>query len=172
MHSLDQACIFQGDVLLQDENALTPETTSHAEVPFRLAALILHASGAGPFARPAPFTTLERRAEGAIIQLRCPASSPWQFATPYSIQPRRTRMPIHEIVCNACGYSGEVISLSASSALSCPECGAAAEKRISATSPLTGRTGQALPGAGDTGCCGSSPGHAGCAGPGSCCGKA
>jgi hypothetical protein len=29
-----------------------------------------------------------------------------------------------------------------------------------------------LPGPTDHGCCGSRPGHAGCAGPGSCCGKA
>jgi hypothetical protein len=42
---------------------------------------------------------------------------------------------------------------------------------MSATSSLTGRTAAGLPGPGDTGCCGSHPGHAGCAGPGSCCGK-
>jgi hypothetical protein len=42
---------------------------------------------------------------------------------------------------------------------------------MSATSSLTGKTGQPLPGPGDTGCCGQHPGHAGCAGPGSCCGK-
>jgi hypothetical protein len=43
---------------------------------------------------------------------------------------------------------------------------------LSAHSSLSGpRTGR-LPGAGDTACCGSAPGTAaGCAGPGSCCGK-
>jgi hypothetical protein len=41
---------------------------------------------------------------------------------------------------------------------------------MSASSSLTGRARQAVPGPGDTACCGSTPSHAGCAGPGSCCG--
>lgn len=82
-------------------------------------------------------------------------------------------MPIHEIRCKDCGYDGETISLKADAALTCPSCGGASvEKLLSVTSSRTGHTPQAMPGPGDTGCCGSSPGHAGCAGPGSCCGKA
>ncbi len=81
-------------------------------------------------------------------------------------------MPIHDIVCNQCGYSGELITLDANADLQCPSCGGSdVTRQLSATSSLTGKTGQSLPGPGDTACCGSSPGHAGCAGPGSCCGK-
>jgi hypothetical protein len=46
------------------------------------------------------------------------------------------------------------------------------KKLMSAHSSLSGSAAHAMPGPGDTVCCGSSPGHAGCAGPGSCCGKA
>lgn len=81
-------------------------------------------------------------------------------------------MPIYDIVCDDCGFEGETIQLVGSRPLSCPQCGSSeVSKRISATSSLTGRETQAMPGPGDTACCGSSPGHAGCAGPGSCCGK-
>jgi hypothetical protein len=41
---------------------------------------------------------------------------------------------------------------------------------LSAHSSFSGASRHALPGPGDTACCGSTPGHAGCAGPGSCCG--
>jgi len=82
-------------------------------------------------------------------------------------------MPIHEIVCQDCGHEGETISLKADATLCCPSCGSqAVEKRLSATSSSTGRPRQGMPGPGDTACCGSAPGHGGCAGPGSCCGKA
>lgn len=83
-------------------------------------------------------------------------------------------MPIYEITCSECGFSGETIQLVASTPLTCPECGGVkVEKQMSPTSSLTGREGgPSMPGPGDTACCGSSPGHAGCAGPGSCCGKA
>lgn len=82
-------------------------------------------------------------------------------------------MPIHEIVCKQCGYDGETISLAAGAELTCPACGGSeVEKRISATSSSTGKGPHGLPGPGDTACCGASPGHGGCAGPGSCCGKA
>jgi putative FmdB family regulatory protein len=80
-------------------------------------------------------------------------------------------MPIHDIHCPACGYRGEVIRLSAGD-VPCPSCGAAdVEILLSATSSLTGHAPRSHPGPGDTGCCGSNPAHAGCAGPGSCCGK-
>jgi hypothetical protein len=55
-----------------------------------------------------------------------------------------------------------------------PPCPAAAARTPSAAfgpSSLTGRTPKSHPGPGDTGCCGSHPGAAGCAGPGSCCGR-
>lgn len=81
-------------------------------------------------------------------------------------------MPIHDIECRDCGHQGETLSLKSGDALRCPACGGRnVVKRMSATSTLTGKSAQPLPGPGDTGCCGSSPGHANCAGPGSCCGK-
>lgn len=81
-------------------------------------------------------------------------------------------MPIFEITCDQCGFTGEVIVMNSQADLRCPQCGdTGARKLMSATSSLTGKTAQSLPGLGDTGCCGQAPGHAGCAGPGSCCGK-
>ena len=80
-------------------------------------------------------------------------------------------MPIYEIKCSNCQYEGEVLALSSTQQPVCPHCGSLqTEKKMSATSSLTGRTGQALPGAGDTTCCGHAPGTGSCAGPGSCCG--
>lgn len=82
-------------------------------------------------------------------------------------------MPILEMQCRDCGCTGEVITLSATDAVRCPSCGSENTARLmSATSSMTGKAHADLPGAGDTGCCGSSPGTRGCAGPGSCCGKA
>ncbi len=81
-------------------------------------------------------------------------------------------MPIFEIACDQCNYTGEVIVINSQDALKCPSCGSEqTRKMMSATSSLTGKTAQAFPGAGDTGCCGQSPAQASCAGPGSCCGK-
>ena len=81
-------------------------------------------------------------------------------------------MPIYEIYCEGCGFSGEVLVLSSASAMVCPACGASGIKKLmSTTSSLTGRTPQSYPGPSDTSCCGSRPSEAGCAGPGSCCGK-
>jgi putative FmdB family regulatory protein len=81
-------------------------------------------------------------------------------------------MPIYEITCADCRYEGEVLALSSAVQPTCPQCGSQnTEKKMSATSSLTGRTGQSLPGAGDSTCCGSSPGTGSCAGPGSCCGR-
>lgn len=82
-------------------------------------------------------------------------------------------MPIHEINCRDCGFTGEVITLAAATAARCPSCGGENTGRLmSATSSLTGKAAVRLPGGKDTGCCGSRPSAAGCAGPGSCCGKA
>ncbi len=82
-------------------------------------------------------------------------------------------MPLFDIQCRTCGQTGEVLVTSGTAPLICPSCGSGETTKImSATSSLTGRTAVNLPGPSDTGCCGSRPGHAGCAGPGSCCGKA
>ena len=82
-------------------------------------------------------------------------------------------MPIYEIQCLDCDYTGEVLQVDRTVPVTCPACGSSnATKLMSATSSLTGRSGQQLPGPRDTGCCGSHPGEAvGCAGPGSCCGR-
>jgi len=81
-------------------------------------------------------------------------------------------MPLYDIQCRTCGRIGEVLVARSSDPLVCPDCGSALTRKImSATSSLTGRSTAPLPGPADTGCCGSHPGHAGCAGPGSCCGK-
>jgi len=82
-------------------------------------------------------------------------------------------MPIFEIQCTDCGYAGEVLIMERSAAMACPSCGSSkTTKLMSATSSMTGRNGSTLPGPQDTACCGSRPGEAaGCAGPGSCCGR-
>ena len=83
-------------------------------------------------------------------------------------------MPIYEIACRDCSQVNEVIVVSSDAPIVCPDCGSARtpKKLMSATSSLTGQPGQHLPGRGDTPCCGKSPSEAGCAGPGSCCGRA
>ena len=82
-------------------------------------------------------------------------------------------MPIFDIQCNDCGYTGEVLVMRKDQGLACPFCGCwKTDKLMSPTSSLTGREGHTLPGAQDTACCGSRPGEAsGCSGPGSCCGR-
>jgi putative FmdB family regulatory protein len=81
-------------------------------------------------------------------------------------------MPIYEISCRDCGHCSEVLVLDSHRTPTCPNCGGdQTEKLISATSTLTGKEAIPYPGAGDTACCGSTPSRAGCAGPGSCCGK-
>lgn len=82
-------------------------------------------------------------------------------------------MPIYDVKCLRCGRVGEVLVTGASATLPCPHCGSEeTEKLVSATSTLTGRAGTMRPGPADHGCCGSRPAEAGCAGPGSCCGRA
>ncbi len=81
-------------------------------------------------------------------------------------------MPIYEIACKECFQVSEVLVPSADQPVACPGCGSVQTERLmSATSSLTGRNTASFPGAGDTTCCGNAPGAAGCAGPGSCCGK-
>ena len=82
-------------------------------------------------------------------------------------------MPIYDVKCAACGAESEVLVSSVDSKINCPSCGAPdPAKLMSATSSLTGSNPQGMPGPGDHTCCGSAPGAGGCAGPGSCCGKA
>jgi putative FmdB family regulatory protein len=81
-------------------------------------------------------------------------------------------MPIFDILCRSCGYKGEVLVLSPEATLTCPSCGGSqTQKQMSPTSTLTGSARRPMPGPHDHACCGSRPGEAGCAGPGSCCGR-
>ena len=82
-------------------------------------------------------------------------------------------MPIFDIRCNNCGRTAEVLVMYDDGDMACPSCGSRQTvKLMSPTSSLTGREGQALPGARDTACCGSRPGEASnCSGPGSCGGQ-
>jgi len=82
-------------------------------------------------------------------------------------------MPLYEFQCVDCGRISEVLVLGrADETPACGKCGSTHMKKLmSASASRSGSPGNRLPGAGDTACCGLSPGDAGCAGPGSCCGK-
>lgn len=81
-------------------------------------------------------------------------------------------MPIFEYKCLKCNTNMDIIVSSNSSELKCINCGSTELKKlISAHSSLSGSNNNSMPGPNDTACCGSSPQNAGCAGPGSCCGK-
>ncbi len=82
-------------------------------------------------------------------------------------------MPLYEFQCVDCGQVSEVLVLGrADEAPACRECGSTNMKKLmSASASSSGSLKNRLPGAGDTACCGKSPADAGCAGPGSCCGK-
>ena len=81
-------------------------------------------------------------------------------------------MPLFDFLCLDCGATSEQLVSSSSETLNCEQCGGAnLRKLLSAPSSLSGAAKQSLPGVGDTTCCGSVPSMAGCAGPGSCCGK-
>ena len=82
-------------------------------------------------------------------------------------------MPLFDFLCSDCGHVAEVLVFNDTMTVHCQQCGGTNLKKLmSAHSSLSGTPSTAIPGPGDTACCGSSPGHAGCAGPGSCCGKA
>jgi putative FmdB family regulatory protein len=82
-------------------------------------------------------------------------------------------MPLFDYLCLECGKVSEVLVSSSVEDAQCASCGSGkVKKMLSSVSSLSGAKKSGLPGAGDTSCCGSPPGHAGCAGPGSCCGKA
>ena len=80
-------------------------------------------------------------------------------------------MPLFDYQCSDCGKRSELL-VSTGEKPRCTACGSTnVEKLLSAPSSMSGPKKNRMPGPGDTACCGSSPGHAGCAGPGSCCGK-
>ncbi len=81
-------------------------------------------------------------------------------------------MPLYDYFCEDCGRVSELLVNISMDRPQCSFCGSHnLKKLISAHSSLSGAPHSKLPGAGDTGCCGSQPQHAGCAGPGSCCGN-
>ena len=81
-------------------------------------------------------------------------------------------MPLFDYSCQDCGETSEVLITDSKDQPQCKSCGSVnLKKMISAHSPLSGASVTKLPGPGDTACCGSTPTDAGCAGPGSCCGK-
>ncbi|MCD4718840.1 MAG: zinc ribbon domain-containing protein [Desulfobacula sp.] len=82
-------------------------------------------------------------------------------------------MPLYEFKCVDCGEHSEILIIGTQDEPACKSCGSTnMTKQISAHSSMSGPAKNSMPGPGDTACCGSSPGQAaGCAGPGSCCGK-
>ncbi len=85
---------------------------------------------------------------------------------------KRYAMPLFDFLCVECGATSEVLVASSDEAPTCKACGSAnVRKLLSAPSSLSGGARTGFPGPSDTACCGTSPSQAGCAGPGSCCGK-
>ena len=81
-------------------------------------------------------------------------------------------MPLFEYLCMDCGELSEILVLSEDDRIDCSKCGSnSLKKMISAHASFSGVSANSVPGQGDTACCGSTPASAGCAGPGSCCGK-
>ena len=81
-------------------------------------------------------------------------------------------MPLFDFYCENCGKISELLLNATTGPAQCAYCGSPKLKKLlSAHSSLSGAPSSRLPGAGDTGCCGSQPHQADCQGPGSCCGK-
>ncbi|MCG6972276.1 MAG: zinc ribbon domain-containing protein [Desulfobacterales bacterium] len=81
-------------------------------------------------------------------------------------------MPIYDYLCLDCGKTSEILMVGSDDSPQCHSCKSQRLKKLlSAHSSMSGLFKNSMPGLGDTPCCGSSPGEAGCAGPGSCCGK-
>ena len=81
-------------------------------------------------------------------------------------------MPIFEYLCLDCGKTSEILMVGLNESPQCGFCNSHhLKKLLSAHSSMSGPLKNSMPGLGDTACCGSSAGEAGCAGPGSCCGK-
>ncbi|MBC2696019.1 MAG: zinc ribbon domain-containing protein [Desulfobacteraceae bacterium] len=80
-------------------------------------------------------------------------------------------MPLFDFLCLDCGKSSELLITGSEDQPKCHSCGSSnLKKLLAAHSSFSGASHQSMPGPGDTSCCGSTPGEAGCAGPGSCCG--
>ena len=81
-------------------------------------------------------------------------------------------MPLFDFRCDNCGEIFELLVATPSEKPTCFACGSSnIQKLLSAPSSMSGAVKPRVHGSGDTACCGSSPGQAACAGPGSCCGK-
>jgi putative FmdB family regulatory protein len=81
-------------------------------------------------------------------------------------------MPLFDYLCLECGKFSEILITSTEDRPQCQICGSdKVKKTLSAPSSLSGVQTSRFPGPGDTACCGANPNDAGCAGPGSCCGK-
>jgi len=81
-------------------------------------------------------------------------------------------MPLFDFLCLDCGKSNEILTAGSEDKPKCQSCGSYnLKKLLAAHSSFSGASNQSVPGPGDTSCCGSTPGEAGCAGPGSCCGN-
>ena len=81
-------------------------------------------------------------------------------------------MPLFDYLCLDCGKLSEILVTTSDEKQRCQVCNSAnIKKMISAPSSLSGTPTSNFPGPGDTACCGSTPAHAACEGPGSCCGK-
>ena len=81
-------------------------------------------------------------------------------------------MPLFDYQCLDCGQRSEILVTGSGQQPQCRTCSSTnLEKLLSAHSSMSGLSRSRVPGPGDTACCGSTPGQADCAGPGSCCGK-
>ncbi|MEW6440355.1 MAG: zinc ribbon domain-containing protein [bacterium] len=82
-------------------------------------------------------------------------------------------MPLYEYLCQDCGKTSELLVSASSDPPRCKSCESPNLKKLLSAHSTVSSSRERLPGPGDTACCGHSPGQAaGCAGPGSCCGKA
>ena len=83
-------------------------------------------------------------------------------------------MPLYDFKCTDCNQTCEILMISSDEEPACTHCGGKnLEKLMAAHASVSGSPRSGFPGPGDTACCGSAPGEkSGCAGPGSCCGKA
>ena len=81
-------------------------------------------------------------------------------------------MPLHDFLCLDCGETTEFLNVNSEDVPECRSCSSnRLKKLLSAHSSLSGSASTRFPGPSDTACCGTTPAEAGCAGPGSCCGK-
>ncbi len=81
-------------------------------------------------------------------------------------------MPIFEYLCLDCGKTSEILIAVSDDIPYCNSCSSRnLKKLLSPHSSMSGPSKNSMPSLGDTTCCGSSPDEAGCAGPGSCCGR-